>query len=224
MLLCPWGFSGQEYWSGLPCPPPGDLPIPGIEPKFPTLQADSLPSPPGELLATESRRPQSPGEWLLRRVSHQVTDQTHFSRCTSNSSSAMTWPSSLAYLPFFWAQCRLRVGPHKEVFREMKEEMSEYKPVGVEWWMSTDNAGQNSAPKLEAAEVGAGHCPSWAGGGSAAQSCLAPWPHGLQYARPPVFHHLPEFTQIHVHWHENSERLYFLGLQNHCRWWLQPWN
>jgi len=25
------GFSGQEYWSGLPCPPPGDLPNPGIE-------------------------------------------------------------------------------------------------------------------------------------------------------------------------------------------------
>ena len=23
---------------------------------------------------------------------------------------------------------------------------------------------------------------------------------------------------------ENSVRLYFLGLQNHCRWWLQPWN
>ena len=23
---------------------------------------------------------------------------------------------------------------------------------------------------------------------------------------------------------ENSDRLYFLGLQNHCRWWLQPWN
>ena len=22
----------------------------------------------------------------------------------------------------------------------------------------------------------------------------------------------------------NSARLYFLGLQNHCRWWLQPWN
>ena len=26
------GFSGQEYWSGLPCPPPGDLPHPGVEP------------------------------------------------------------------------------------------------------------------------------------------------------------------------------------------------
>ena len=29
-LLCPWGFSRQEYWSGLPCPPPGDLPNPGL--------------------------------------------------------------------------------------------------------------------------------------------------------------------------------------------------
>ena len=26
-------FSRQEYWSGLPCPPPGDLPDPGMEPK-----------------------------------------------------------------------------------------------------------------------------------------------------------------------------------------------
>jgi len=33
----------------LPCPPPGDLPNPGIEPKSPTLQVDSLPSvPPGK--------------------------------------------------------------------------------------------------------------------------------------------------------------------------------
>ena len=41
-------FSRQEYWSGLPCPPPGDLPNPGIEPRSPTLQVDSLLSePPG---------------------------------------------------------------------------------------------------------------------------------------------------------------------------------
>ena len=26
------GFSRQGYWSGLPCPPPGDLPDPGIKP------------------------------------------------------------------------------------------------------------------------------------------------------------------------------------------------
>ena len=37
------GFSRQEYWSGVPCPPPGDLPNPGIEPQSPALQADSLP-------------------------------------------------------------------------------------------------------------------------------------------------------------------------------------
>ena len=42
-------FSRQEYWSGLPCPSPGDLPDPGIEPGCPVLQADSLPSePPGK--------------------------------------------------------------------------------------------------------------------------------------------------------------------------------
>ena len=29
-LLCPWGFSRQECWSGLPCPPPGDLPNMGL--------------------------------------------------------------------------------------------------------------------------------------------------------------------------------------------------
>ena len=36
------GFSRQEYWSGLPFPSPGDLPNPGIEPRPPALQADSL--------------------------------------------------------------------------------------------------------------------------------------------------------------------------------------
>ena len=58
-LLPPWTvahqaplsmeFSGQEYWSGLPFPSPGDLPDPGIEPRSLALQADSLPSePPGK--------------------------------------------------------------------------------------------------------------------------------------------------------------------------------
>ena len=40
------GCSRSEYWSGLPCPPPGDLPDPGIEHaslSTPALQADSLP-------------------------------------------------------------------------------------------------------------------------------------------------------------------------------------
>ena len=37
------GFSRQEYWSGLPCSPPGDLPDPGIEPVASAWQEDSLP-------------------------------------------------------------------------------------------------------------------------------------------------------------------------------------
>ena len=36
-LLCPWNLPGKKYWSGLPFPPPGDLPGPGIEPASPAL-------------------------------------------------------------------------------------------------------------------------------------------------------------------------------------------
>ena len=44
-------FSRQDYWSGLPFPPPGDLPNPGIEPGSPARQAGALPSePPGSEL------------------------------------------------------------------------------------------------------------------------------------------------------------------------------
>ena len=43
------GFSRQEYWSGVPFPPPGDLPNAGIEPRSLALQADALLSePPGK--------------------------------------------------------------------------------------------------------------------------------------------------------------------------------
>ena len=35
------GFCRQEYWSGLPCPPLGDLPDSGIEPRYPASQMDS---------------------------------------------------------------------------------------------------------------------------------------------------------------------------------------
>ena len=40
------GFSRQEHWSGQPFPSPGDFPDPGVEPRPPALQADSLPSEP----------------------------------------------------------------------------------------------------------------------------------------------------------------------------------
>ena len=53
-LVTPWtvarkallsmGFFRQEYWSGLSFPSPGDLPNPGIEPRSPAFQANSLPT------------------------------------------------------------------------------------------------------------------------------------------------------------------------------------
>ena len=49
------GFPRQEYWNGLAFPSPGDLPDPGVEPTFPTLQADSLLSEsPGKFTALKA--------------------------------------------------------------------------------------------------------------------------------------------------------------------------
>jgi len=39
-------FSGPEYWSGDLFPSPGDVPNPGIKPRSPSLQEDSLPVEP----------------------------------------------------------------------------------------------------------------------------------------------------------------------------------
>ena len=53
-------FFRQEYWSGLPFPFPRDLPVPGIEPWSPTVQADSLPLEP----LTKLWSAQIPGQYL----------------------------------------------------------------------------------------------------------------------------------------------------------------
>ena len=50
-------FSRPEYWSGLLCPLPGDLPNPGIEPGSPTLQANGLPADPLGKPASQSKFP-----------------------------------------------------------------------------------------------------------------------------------------------------------------------
>ena len=57
-------FSRPEYWSGKPFPSPGDLPNPGIKPRSPTLQADSLPAEP-------QWKPKNTGadsQWLLQGI------------------------------------------------------------------------------------------------------------------------------------------------------------
>ena len=71
-LPSPWRFSRKKYWSGLPCPPPGDLPNPGIKPRSPALQADSLQSePPGKTPKPPLNREQSVVPSSATRGSHR---------------------------------------------------------------------------------------------------------------------------------------------------------
>ena len=63
-------FSRQEYWSGLPFPSPGNLPDPGIKPRSPVLQADSLPSEP-------PRKPQKRDYFYLFMWLHWVLGTCH---------------------------------------------------------------------------------------------------------------------------------------------------
>ena len=73
MLLCPWGFSRQEYeWVAMP--PSKDRPNPGMESKSPTLQADSL-------LSESPGKPKNTGvgTHTLLQGSSQPRDQTQFS-------------------------------------------------------------------------------------------------------------------------------------------------
>ena len=57
-------FSSQEYWNGLPFPPPGNLADPGIEPRSPALLADSLPAePPGKFYLVSVCLPFTVSHW-----------------------------------------------------------------------------------------------------------------------------------------------------------------
>ena len=72
------GFSRQEAWRGLPCPPPGDLPNPGVEPRSLTLQADSfLSEPTGKPQRLRVRRIKSKAlAVLLSDPAHAIPDLT----------------------------------------------------------------------------------------------------------------------------------------------------
>ena len=80
-------FSRPEYWSGLPCPPPRNLPNPRIKPRSPTFQVDSLPSEaPGKpkntgvgslslLQRTFLTQESNQGLWHCRRILYQLSYQ-----------------------------------------------------------------------------------------------------------------------------------------------------
>ena len=94
-LLCPWGFSRQEHWSGLQCLPPGLPSVPnwGTEPRSLALQADSLPA---EL-------PEKPRYMYEVTWSHSVT---------SDSLWHHGWRSMAGYSPWDFPGKNIRVGCH----------------------------------------------------------------------------------------------------------------
>ena len=73
------GFSRQGYWSGLPCSLPRDLPNPGIKPRSPALQVDSLPSEKLKTLEMEGKMDMLrvistflfQGQRILEEISHR---------------------------------------------------------------------------------------------------------------------------------------------------------
>ena len=80
-------FSRQEYWGGLPFPSPGDLPDPGIEPKAPALQADSLPlchlGSHGEI--------KSPSVWLSTNSSHSTVHRWREGQLAKSEPKRISW-------------------------------------------------------------------------------------------------------------------------------------
>ena len=110
LFATPWTiqsveFSRTEYWSGLPFPSPGDLPNPGIKPRSPALQADSLPAePPGKpnssgvsslSLLQQIFLPQELNLGLLycRQILYQLSYQGSPAILKATLSAAQSWRS-----------------------------------------------------------------------------------------------------------------------------------
>ena len=97
------GFSRKEYWSGLPCPPPGDLPNPEIKPRSPALWADST------VWATresddDQQTPRSQGKGVGQILPHRLQEELTLRACRPQTSQ--TFPE-LFYRCLPWKPVRL---------------------------------------------------------------------------------------------------------------------
>ena len=94
-------FSRQEYWSGLPFPSLEDLPDPGIEPKSPAFQADSLPSePPGKPTTREATAMRSPCT-ATRQFSSPKLEEAHMQQRRSSRAKNNIFLKKIWYLVVF---------------------------------------------------------------------------------------------------------------------------
>ena len=109
------GFLRPEYWSGYPFPSPGDISNPRIEPRSPTLQADSLPAEPqgkskdtgvGSLSLLQGIFPTQKSDqgllhcrWILYQVSYQGSPKVPWSEVKWSESHSVAsnplWPHGL---------------------------------------------------------------------------------------------------------------------------------
>ena len=109
-------FSRPDYWSGSPFPLPGDLPNPGIEPKSPAFQADSLPAEPpgkpkntgvGSLSLLQQIFPTQESNWgllhfrhILCQLSYQKNLETNLITIKPETVSHVAEQSSWVPLPY----------------------------------------------------------------------------------------------------------------------------
>ena len=75
----PMGFSRQEYWSRLPCPPPGDLPKPGIKPMSLTFPALAV----GFFTASATWEAQPHFRSIKNKQCNEMVSLTIFESCPS---------------------------------------------------------------------------------------------------------------------------------------------
>ena len=95
-------FSRPEYWSGLPFPSPGDLPDPGIEPRSPAFQADTLTSePPGKPMVISETK-ETPVILCIKPV-YNTVDSLVCPRFQAQTTGQTTLPSLPDNLGMGWA-------------------------------------------------------------------------------------------------------------------------
>ena len=149
------GFSRQEWWSGLPFPPPGDLSNLGIQPRSPSLQADSLPKQTFNLSVQLSSVAQS-CPTLFEPMNHTMPDlpihhqlpeltQTHVHRVLSSVDPFSSCPQSLPASGssrmsqlFAWGGQSIGVSALASVLPKNTQDWS---PLGRTGWTSLQSKG-----------------------------------------------------------------------------------
>ena len=160
------GFSRQEYWSGLPFPPPGDHPNPGTEPTSPVspaLQADSLPTKPL-------------GKPLVHL--HQEKKRMYISYQYSKLPSSGHRPSSFSPSWLLWIHQSLRATenriPSPELWSHNNYKMAPHSSVPA--WRIPGTGQPGGLPSMGSHRVGQDWSDLAAAAATTSTSRYFPWP------------------------------------------------